>query len=244
MELRNIVGRFTPFHRTSEPVTKPLPLTVNVNDGLPATIELGTSAVIAGVGLTMLMDSAFDVPPPKPSALGGVTTVTLAVPAFNISVAGICAVACVAEITLVARGLPFHCTTDVLTKLTPVTVNKSPGSPALTGLGFKDVMRGDGGGGSIIVNGSALEVVPGNPVVPGGLNTVTLTIPAVVKSLEGMTAVNTVVETNVVARSAPFQRTTEMRLKFDPVTVSVICELPAVTEFGAILLRIGVGDCA
>src|SRR3982751_807014 len=46
--LTNVVGRFAPFHVTTLPAMKLLPLTVNVNPGPPAVARFGESAVRVG----------------------------------------------------------------------------------------------------------------------------------------------------------------------------------------------------
>src|SRR5262245_44202391 len=82
-----------------------------------------------------------------------------------------------------------------------------------------------------------LEVPP-----PGaGLKTVTAAIPLVAMSADGIAAVSCVAETNVVGRSAPFQRTTELAMKFVPFTVSVKADPPTMAELGARLLVVGTG---
>ena len=86
-----------PFHRTLDPETKLEPVTVRVKAGPPAVPELGEVEVRVGTGLltaVMVKVCAPDVPPPGV----GLKTVTVAVPAEAISVAGIEAVSWVAEI--------------------------------------------------------------------------------------------------------------------------------------------------
>src|SRR5207244_9435656 len=68
---------------------------------------------------------------------------------------------------------------------------------------------------------------------PGaGLKIVTDAEPAAAISAAEMAAESCVAETYVVARSAPFQRTTELVTRFVPVTVSVKPGPPAVAEVG------------
>src|SRR6266571_7832549 len=74
----------------------------------------------------MVNVAAAEVPPPG----AGLTTVTLAMPAAAMSVAGIAAVSCVAETNVVARAAPFQFTVEVLTKLLPLTVSTAAGPPA------------------------------------------------------------------------------------------------------------------
>ena len=69
-----------------------------------------------------------------------------AVPALAMSDAGICAINCVAETSVVGRFAPFQRTTDVLIKLAPVTINANPAPPAFAVLGFKLVSVGTGVG--------------------------------------------------------------------------------------------------
>ena len=77
-----------------------------------------------------------------------------------------------------------------------------------------------------------VDVVP----PPGeGLLTAMLKVAPGVMSLTGITAVSDVVLRNVVARGAPPACTTELELKFAPVTFSVTAELPGATLVGEIL---------
>jgi len=84
---------------------------------------------------------------------------------------------------------------------------------------------------------AVLDVPP-----PGaGLKTVTFAVPAVATSLAGIAAVSWVLETKVVVRSLPFQRTTAPLTKFVPVMVSVNPPLPATAVAGLMLLIVGAG---
>ena len=67
-----------------------------------------------------------EVPPPG----AGVNTVTWAVPTAAMSPAAIAACSCVLLTNVVARGLPFQFTTDVLVKPDPFTVRVKPPAPA------------------------------------------------------------------------------------------------------------------
>ena len=60
----NVVVRFDPFHRTTEPETKFVPITVSVKPGLPADVDEGLSEVVVGAGLEALTRKfrVFDVP--------------------------------------------------------------------------------------------------------------------------------------------------------------------------------------
>jgi hypothetical protein len=161
----------------------PLPLTVNVNAAPPAVAELGTSPLVVGTGLLpalMVNVWALEVPPPG----AGLNTVTWAVPAAAMSVAGIDAVNWVEEINVVARSAPFQRTTEFVTKLVPFTVNVNAAPPAVAELGASPLVVGTGLLLALIVNVCALEVPP-----PGvGLNTVTDAVPAIAMSVARIAA--------------------------------------------------------
>jgi hypothetical protein len=84
----NVVVWFTPFHFTTDPLTKSVPLTVSVNAAPPALAAAGLRLVVAGTGLFIVKVRATEVPPPG----AGVNTVTCAVPAAAMSAAVIVAV--------------------------------------------------------------------------------------------------------------------------------------------------------
>jgi hypothetical protein len=87
----------------------------------------------------------------------------------------------------------------------------------------------------VIVNVAAAEVPP-----PGaGLTTVTLAMPVAAMSVVRIVAVSCVGETNVVARTAPFQFTVEVLTKLLPLTLSVAAGPPAVAPDGLMLPRTG-----
>ncbi len=212
--LTNVVVRATPFQRTSDVATKLLPFTVNVNAAPPAAVLGGASDVSAGTGLGALMVNvrAFEVPPPG----AGVTTVTGALPAVPMSLAGIAAVTWPALTNVVVRAAPFQRTSEVPTKLLPFTVSVNAAPPAAVLVGASDVSAGTGLG-ALMVNVSAFEVPP-----PGaGVTTVTGALPAVAMSLARIAAVTWPAFTNVVVRATPFQRTSEVPTKLLPFTVSV-----------------------
>ena len=88
---------------------------------------------------------------------------------------------------------------------------------------------------------TAFEAPPPPPPGEAGLKTVTATVLALATSAALICAVNCVALTKVVGRSKPFQRITELLMKFVPVAVSVKAALPEVTEFGLTLVSTGVG---
>ena len=93
VEEAKVVDRAEPLKLTVEEATKLVPLTVKVNDVPPAVTGVGEIDVVVGTGLLMVKVWADEVPPPG----AGVTTVTDAVPAVAISIAGTMAVISVEE---------------------------------------------------------------------------------------------------------------------------------------------------
>jgi hypothetical protein len=174
-----VVVRFDPFHRTTEPLTKSLPLTVNVKLGPPAVVLEGLRLVIPGTGLLIVKVSVLEVPPPAP----GLNAATDAVPAVAISAAVIDALSRFAFMKVVNRSDPFHRTTEVGIKFDPLTVRLKPAPPAVALDGLRLVRTGTP---DLIVKVNALEVPP-----PGvGLNTVTDADPTAAMSAAVMEAVN------------------------------------------------------
>jgi hypothetical protein len=77
---------------------------------------------------------------------------------------------------------------------------------------------------------------------PGvGLKTVTEAVFAMAMSAAGTVAVSEVALTKVVGSAEPFQFTTEVLTKLDPVAVNVKPEPPSFMEVGEIEVRIGAG---
>jgi hypothetical protein len=136
-----VVVRLAPFHRTTEPLTKFVPFTVNVNVGPPAGADAGSRLVVVGSGLgaaAMVNVCAFEVPP-----LGAdVNTVTAAVLAVMRSMAGIEPISCIEDTKVVGRLDPFHRTTEPGTKLLPSTVRLNAGPPALADDGARPLVPG------------------------------------------------------------------------------------------------------
>ena len=65
-------------------------------------------------------------------------------PAVTTSVTRIVAFNCVLLTNVVARFVPFHRTTEVETKLVPLTVRGNPAAPASTLLGASELTAGIG----------------------------------------------------------------------------------------------------
>jgi hypothetical protein len=244
------VGSAAPFHITADPETKPLPLTVRVNVGLPAYTFEGASEVMVGVGLEpglvlavlILKVDAADAPPPG----AGLLTVTLAVLALVMSEPGTETVSCEALTYFVASAAPFQFTADAETKLLPFTVRVKVVPPAVTLEGTSDAIAGTGLGLGLpvllISKLAALDVPP-----PGaGLLTVTLALPALVMSEAGTAAVSCESLTYVVVNAAPFQFTADAATKPLPFTVRVKAEPPVSAAAGDSDARVGTefGDSA
>jgi hypothetical protein len=121
-----VVVSATPFHFTTVPVTKFVPVSVNVKAAPPAFAVVGESKLKVGEGLLIVNVIAEDTPPPG----AGFTTVSAAVPPTARSKAGTMAVICVPLETVVARATPFHSTSEPTTKFEPVSVSVKPAPPA------------------------------------------------------------------------------------------------------------------
>ncbi len=192
-------------------------------------------ALTASDGPMTVSVAPFDVPPPG----AGVTTVIVGVPPLAMSLARIVAVSDVALPTVVARGLPFTCTTDVPTKFVPVTVNGNAGPLAVTVAGLIVVIVG-AAGGTVTVSVAPFDVQTLFTHAVG-FTTVIVCVATLATSLAGTVAVTVVVLPNVVGRALPSTCTTAPETNFVPVTVSVNAALPAARLAGLIPVTVGVG---
>ena len=115
--------RSCPFHLTTAPDTKFVPVTVKVSAPLFCAAAVGERALTIGTGLTPVTVklSAVETPPPGP----GWKTVTGTTPTVAKSAARICARSSVGPWYVVTRSCPFHLTTAPDTKFAPVTVRVS-----------------------------------------------------------------------------------------------------------------------
>src|SRR5712691_7526727 len=160
---------------------------------------------------------------PPPGA--GLKTVTCAVPTAAMSLAMMAACNSVLVTNVVARFDPFQCTTELETNCEPVAVKVKSAPPAKAPLGAIKLKVGPG---VLMVKVKAFDVPP-----PGeGLKTATWKVPLTAMSLAEIVAVSWLLLTNVVVRSALFQRTTEPEMKPVPVTISVKAASPAAVLFG------------
>jgi|SRR5208283_2888081 len=131
-----------------------------------------------------------DVPP-------AVVTVTLAVPAVAIRLAGTAALSLVALTNVVVSAALPHSAVAPETKLVPFIVRVKAAPPAVAELGFKLVIVG---GGGLIAKVDPAEV-------PALVVTVTLAVPTVVIRLAGTTAVSSLALTYVVVSAVPLHFT-------------------------------------
>src|SRR5712691_9016337 len=166
--LTNVVARSLPLKRTTELLLKLAPLAVSVKAASPAVSLAGEMPVSVGAGLLTVNSIVPEVPPPGV----GLKTATGNVPAVCKSAPVIWALNSVALTKVVGRLLPFQSTTELATKLAPLTVKTNAASPAvlLAGESVLTVAMG-----LLTMKLSAVVVPP-----PGaGLNTVIGNMPAV-----------------------------------------------------------------
>src|SRR5579872_641654 len=121
------------FHRTMEPGTKFVPVTVRLKAWPPAVAEAGFRLVIAGA---LTANCALAAAPP------GFDTATLKVPARVKRLAGTAATICVplAEVTVSGTGFApatTHCTVAPERKFVPLIVRVRPCVPAGAELGTR-----------------------------------------------------------------------------------------------------------
>jgi hypothetical protein len=125
-----------------------------------------------------------------------------------------------------------------------VIAKVAPVESELTNLALR--LTGEAGGvdGTEGVDGAVITKLTAPDVPPpgAGVKTVTGTEPAPVRSDALIVAWSRVELANVVARAAPFQRTTDELTKPLPFTVRVNPELPAAVVDGERLLATGAGD--
>ncbi len=129
--------------------------------------------------------------------------------------------------SIVTRSFPFQRTTDVRSKLVPVTVRLNAAPPAGLELGNKVVIVG-------AWKFAAIKFTEFELAVP--VTTRTVAVPGWAISAAGMAAVRRVLSTKVVVRLDPFHCTTEVEVKFVPLTVRVNAGPPTTAELGLMLV--------
>ena len=135
-----VVVNATPFHSTTVPATKFVPVSVSVNAAPPAFAVVGESEPKVGNGSLIVNVIAADAPPPG----AGFNTVIAAVPPAAMSMAGTTAVSCVPLTTVVASATPFHFTTVPAKKFVPVSVSVNAAPPAFAVVGESIARTGCG----------------------------------------------------------------------------------------------------
>ena len=128
---------------------------------------------------------------------------------------------------------PSTLTTDVDTKLLPVTVRVSGPLPATALVGLILVSVGTAGGAVTV------SVAPDVPPPGAGEKTVIVCVPALATSLAKIKAVSCVADPYVVVRLLPSTCTTDPFTKPVPPTASVKAALPPTTLVGLILVSVG-----
>lgn len=172
------------------------------------------------------------VPPPGV----GLKTVTVAVPAVAILVAGTDADICVALIKVVVSAAPFHLIADVVTKFVPVATMVNDPEPAVAVFGAMLVKVGTGF--TLVTVNVSVPLVP----PPGvGVKMVIAAVPAALIFEAGMEAVSCEALIYVVVSAVPFHFITDPFIKLLPLAVKVNAPLPAVALFGERLLSVGSG---
>jgi hypothetical protein len=129
-----------PFHRTTEPLTKFVPVTMSGKAPLMVVAEHGDRVATVGTGLLTVKFSGKEVDPPG----AGLVTVTAATVAIARSPIGIVVVSDVLLTKTVVRAAPFHWTTAPLTNFDPVTVKGSAALPAMVNVDESVVNIGAG----------------------------------------------------------------------------------------------------
>jgi hypothetical protein len=135
--LTKVVVSDEPAQITTDPETKPVPVTVRLNDGPPAIANVGLRLVTLGTGTeggVIVKSIIFEV---KPS---GFLTMMLTLAGEAINVGPTPAINCDALIKVVDSGPPFQSTVEPETKPLPPTVSVTDAPPAVVEDGFKDVI--------------------------------------------------------------------------------------------------------
>jgi hypothetical protein len=161
------VGNGVPSNCTTEVPTKPVPVTLRVNELPVATTGFGEMLETDGTGLFTVSVNAPETPPPG----AGLETVTDKYAPTATSEAEIVADNWVPLIKVVGCEAPFTCTTDVGTKLAPVRVSVKLELPARTLAG--EMPESDGRGllmlkvrGELVPLPAVVTVIDREPAVP------------------------------------------------------------------------------
>ena len=213
----NVVDRAVPFQKTVVPAVNPPPFTVRLKAGPPAVADEGERPLSTRGACVITNDSGVGEIWP------GADTLTEAVPANAIRLAGIAAVSCVALPKVVDTAEPFHVTAVLAVNPEPFTVSVNPGLPDTTVAGDRPVSAK---GACVMTNDSGTgEVWP-------DCCTSTEAVPASAIKLAGTVTLSCAAETNVVVNDDPFQVIAVLAVNPEPFTVSVNPGLPDTTVAG------------
>lgn len=226
VELPKLLVRATPFHNTTSPEAKLLPLTVSVKPGPPAIALAGETEFSAGTGVVVRKLKAFEVAPL------GVLTLMDSVPGLAMDAAGTDAVSCVVAAKTVVSGEPFQSIVSPEIKLFPLTVNVKLADPA-TALDGESELR--------VGTAAAMLKVRELDVPELGVCTLTDALPEFAMKLLGTVAVSCVALANVVASEAPFHDTVSPETKLVPLTDKVNAAPPASVFDGDKEFKVGAG---
>jgi hypothetical protein len=170
--LTNCVTRATLLIFTVAPFWKFVPFTVSVNPWPPITASFGLIVLIAGsVGDATITVTLFELP-----TVGVATVIGTLVTAAARSDAATVAVNCVLLTYVVVRLAPFHCTTELVTKLLPFTVTGVAAAPASKTFGDTVVMLGAAGA-------EIVRLAEACPPPGAGFITAIVTVPVALRSL-------------------------------------------------------------
>lgn len=169
--LTKVVVRAPAFHRTTEVVRKFVPVTVRLKAGPPAMAVEGDNPLSVGTGALITNDTGEETTPE-------LETVTCAVPGLAMSAAVMAAVNRVVPVNAVSRGLPFHSTVELVTKLLPLTVKVNAAPPAVAVAGDKELITGIVAAWTFNVTEALLTppVVTKTDTVPGEVEAGTCTV--------------------------------------------------------------------
>jgi hypothetical protein len=233
--LTKVVPTLMPFHCTTEVGKKLAPLTVKIRLLLPAGAEVTLMLFRIGApkgAATMVKVSAAELPTP------GVRTVTEAVPGWANRLAGTTATNWVLLTKVVARLVLLNWTTELDTKLLPVTTKVRSLVPAVAEVVLRLLSTGRLAGEPRMVKVSAAELPA------PGVKTVTEAVPAWVNRLAGTTAINWVLLMKVVDKLVPFHCAVEWTEKLVPLRVKIRPPVPWAAELGLILVSVGAARLA
>ena len=130
--------------------------------------------------------------------------------------------------------MPFHVTAELVENPVPCTVRRNAALPAGTVAGESEVS--EIGGNAWVVKLTEFEAT----LLEAGSSTVILAVPGAAKSLAGNCAINCPCWFIVVGVAVPLKYTTEVEVKYWPVTVSDKAPCPTVTVVGEMEVITGI----